>query len=471
MFIRLLPFFASFFLQPGLFGQADTIAKPPNIILIVADDLGAGDLGCYGQSKITTPNIDALAKTGMRFTQFYAGTSVCAPSRAALMTGLHTGHTAIRGNREIQPEGQWPLPQNSTTIAEILKQAGYVTGDFGKWGLGAVGSTGDPLKQGFDTFFGYNCQRQSHNYYPDHLWDQDQRINYPENKPDNFKDYAPDIIHKKALSFINDNKQKPFFLYLSYTLPHAALQLPDDSLFSHYKKLFNESPVPVKLPWSGEGYAPQAYPHAAYAAMVTRLDNYVGQIINDIKVKGLDKNTVIIFTSDNGPHKEGGNDPDFFNSNMGLRGYKRDLYEGGIRVPMIVNWPGKVKAGTKSDHIGAFWDLMPTFAEICNRKPEYTDGISFLPELLSRKQNIHESLYWEFHESGGRQAVRMDQWKGIRQNIISDPNAPIELYDLKNDPEEKKDLSKKYKDIVKTMRTVMDQQHVENDDFPLLKKQ
>jgi arylsulfatase A len=453
------------------YSQGTTDKRLPNIVLIVADDLGYGDVGCYGQKKIKTPNIDALAANGMKFTQFYAGTSVCAPSRASLLTGLHTGHTAVRGNRELKPEGQFPLPSNAFTIAELLKKSGYVTGDFGKWGLGPVGSTGDPLNQGFDQFFGYNCQRQSHNYYPDHLWDQDKQVKYDGNTTNNFQVYAPEAIQKKALEFIAGNAAKPFFLYLSYTLPHAALQIKDTALFTEYKMAFNEQPVAVKTPWTGEGYAPQPYPRAAYATMVSTLDRYVGEVISELKNRGLDQNTIIIFTSDNGPHREGGNDPDFFNSNAGLRGYKRALYEGGIRSPLIVSWLPTIKKGSTSQHIGAFWDLMPTFAGITNYKlKEYTDGVSFLPELQGKKQPAHEFLYWEFHEEGGRQAIRMDQWKGVRQGVLNDPNSPIELFDLKKDPGEKSDLAKRFPEIIKSMRIVMDQQHVENDNFPLTKK-
>ncbi|MBC7826559.1 MAG: arylsulfatase [Chitinophagaceae bacterium] len=460
-----------FFPCKSVYSQDGKATPLPNIVLIVTDDLGTGDLGCYGQVKIKTPNIDALASEGMKFMQFYAGTSVCAPSRASLLTGLHTGHTAVRGNRELKPEGQFPLPSNAFTIAEMLKKSGYVTGDFGKWGLGPVGSTGDPLNQGFDRFFGYNCQRQSHNYYPDHLWNQDQQVKFPGNTISSFHVYAPDTIQRKALSFISDNAAKPFFLYLSYTLPHAALQVKDEVLFERYKAEFNEQPVAIKTPWNGQGYSPQAYPHAAYATMVTTLDRYVGEVVNELKIKGLDQNTIIIFTSDNGPHREGGNDPDYFNSNMSLRGYKRDLYEGGIRTPMLVSWPSKIKKESKSQYAGAFWDLMPTFAEIIGYKlNEYTDGISFLPELLAKKQPIHEFLYWEFHEAGGIQALRMDQWKGVKQNVLNEPNSPIQLYDLKNDPGEKYNLAKKFPEIVKSMRVVMEQQHVENDEFPLTKK-
>jgi arylsulfatase A len=451
-------------------GYAQQNLRPPNIVLIVADDLGIGDLGCYGQKLIKTPHLDRLAKNGKRFTQFYAGTSVCAPSRASLMTGLHTGHTAIRGNREIQPEGQWPLPAASVTIAAILKRNGYTTGSFGKWGLGPVGSAGDPLNQGFDFFFGYNCQRQSHNYYPPHLWKQQQKLLYPSNTVKSQTDYAPAIIQQEALGFIKQHTTKPFFLYLSYTLPHAALQTPDDSLFNIYKQMIKEQPAPINK-WNGTGYQPQAYPKAAYATMVARLDQYVGQVMETLREQGIDQNTLVIFTSDNGPHKEGGNDPDYFNSNGQFRGYKRDLYEGGIRVPMIVSWPGKTKAGSISRHVAAFWDFLPTLAEIAGDSSDiYTDGISFVPELRQRRQQPHEFLYWEFHEGGGRQAVRMDQWKAVRLNIIENEYAPIALYDLRNDPGETKDLSRRFPNIVARMRAVMQHQHIEQEEFPLLKQ-
>ena len=435
----------------------------PNIIFILADDMGYGDLGCYGQQLIETPNLDAMAKQGMRFTQFYAGTSVCAPSRSSLLTGQHTGHTPIRGNKGVKPEGQWPIPDSAITIAEVLKKAGYTTGDFGKWGLGAVASSGDPIKQGFDFFYGYNCQSLAHDYYPDHLWENDRRVDFSEHNT-----YAAELIQQKALQFIDQQKNKPFFLYLSYTLPHAALQVPDDSLFEKYKRKFNEQPVPVKTA-DANGYAGQAYPRAAYAAMVSRLDVYVGQIIQQLKQLGIDKNTLVIFTSDNGPHKEGGNDPSYFNSNGSLRGIKRDLYEGGIREPMIAYWPGKVKAGSTSNFAGAFWDFMPTFTELANTaSPNNIDGISIVPVLLSQKnQPSHEWLYWEFHEQGGKQAVRMDKWKGVRLNVIKEADGPIELYDLQTDAGEKINVADQHPEIVKAIKKIMQQQHRESADFPL----
>jgi arylsulfatase A-like enzyme len=442
----------------------------PNIVFILADDLGYGDLGCYGQKLIHTPNLDAMAKQGMRFIQFYAGTSVCAPSRSAFITGQHTGHTPVRGNKSVPPEGQWPIPDSAVTVAEVLKKAGYVTGDFGKWGLGPVGSSGDPIKQGFDHFYGYNCQSKAHNYYPDHLWENDRRIDLSSNTPENFAQYSADLIQQKAMQFIDQQAGKPFFLFLSYTLPHAALQTPRDSLFEKYKKQFNEEPRPLRDElWDGKGYAPQEYPRAAYATMVARLDAYVGQVLEKLKQKGIDKNTLVIFSSDNGPHQEGGNDPSYFNSSGGLRGIKRDLYEGGIREPFIAWWPGTIKAGATSNYAGAFWDLMPTFAELAKQPaPAGIDGISIVPALLGQKNApSHRFLYWEFHEQGGKQAVRMGKWKGIKLNVIGQPNAPVELYDLQTDRGEKNNVAAKHPDIVQTIQTIMQQEHRENSDFPL----
>lgn len=460
-------------LQPGITSGQQTGSTPPNIIFILADDLGYGDLGCYGQKLIQTPHLNAMAKQGLRFTQFYAGTAVCAPSRSSLLTGQHTGHTPIRGNKGVEPEGQWPIPDSAVTIAEVLKKAGYATGDFGKWGLGPVTSSGDPIKQGFDSFYGYNCQSLAHNYYPDHLWENDTRINFAANTLYNFADYSADLIHQKALAFISKQKDKPFFLYLSYTLPHAALQVPNDSLFAKYKKLFKEEeqPVPDEM-WNGKGYKPQAYPHAAYAAMVSRLDIYVGQVLQKLRELGIDKNTLVIFSSDNGPHNEGGNDPAFFNSNGSLRGIKRDLYEGGIREPVVAWWPGKIKAGSTSDYTGAFWDFLPTFAELAKQpQPQNIDGISIVPALLGQKNApVHPWLYWEFHEQGGKQAVRMGKWKGVKLNVASNREGPIELYDLQNDVSEKNNIAGKHPDVVQAIRKIMQEQHRESPDFPLFTK-
>ncbi|MBB2151682.1 arylsulfatase [Pedobacter gandavensis] len=461
--------FTALIITLALFSQAQ---QKPNVVFILADDMGYGDLGAYGQRLIETPNIDRLAADGMRFTQFYAGTSVCAPSRASLMTGLHTGHSPIRGNYEINPEGQLPLPDATFTMPEMFKKAGYTTGCFGKWGMGYPGSEGDPVKQGIDQFYGYNCQRQSHNFFPDHLWDNEKRVEL-NNTTTQQKDYAPEMIQKRAMSFMEANQSKPFFMYLSYTLPHAALQLPDGDLsFEYYKKKFNEQPKMIKKEWDGKGYQPQAYPHAAYAAMVTRLDNYVGAVVAKLKALGLDKNTLIVFTSDNGPHREGGNEPEFFNSSGGFKGIKRQLTEGGIREPMIVAWPGKIKNGQVSDHVGAFWDFFPTFAALAGQPaPPQTDGLSILPTLLKKgKQQQHPFLYWEFHEDGGRQAVRMGKWKAIKEQVIRNPNAKIQLYDLSVDPQEISDLSENHPDIVKQALQIMQREHTEHKDFPFISK-
>jgi arylsulfatase A-like enzyme len=445
----------------------------PNIIFILADDLGYGDVGVNGQKLIKTPNIDRLAREGMRFTQFYAGTSVCAPSRSSLMTGQHTGHTYIRGNKEVKPEGQQPIADSVTTVAELLHQAGYATAAFGKWGLGPVGSEGDPNKQGFDRFYGYNCQALAHRYYPDHLWDNGQKIPLVGNENlRQAKEYAPDLIQKQAINFLNarDGKQ-PFFLFLPYILPHAELMAPDDSLLAYYKGKFPEKP------FSGAdygpdaktgGYASQPIPHATFAAMVSRLDIYVGQVMAKLKEKGLDQNTLVIFSSDNGPHIEGGADPQFFNSSGGFRGVKRDLYEGGIREPFFARWPAQIKPGSTSDFIGAFWDLLPTFTELAGAKaPARIDGISFVPTLTGKgTQKPHDFLYWEFHENGGRQAVRQGIWKAVRLQAITNPDGPVELYDLAKDPAEAHNLAAQYPDKAKQLAQLMNQSHRASPLFP-----
>lgn len=452
--------------------DAGMAQRRPNVILIVADDMGYGDLGCYGQQLIRTPHLDSLAEKGILFTDFYSGTSVCAPSRAALMTGMHTGHTPVRGNFEIKPEGQFPMPDSSFTIAELFRSKGYATGGFGKWGLGYPGSEGDPMRQGFDRFYGYNCQRQAHNFFPDHLWSDGNRIELS-NRPDQQTQYAPDLIQEKALDFIDQHRQSPFFLYLAYTLPHAALQLPaGDSAYESYKKAFQERAVAVPQPWNGVGYQPNAYPRAAYAAMVTRVDSHVGEVMKKLHQLGIDRNTLVLFTSDNGPHREGGHDPSYFNSSGGFRGIKRQLHEGGMRVPMIAYWPDRIRKGRRSDHPGASWDLLPTFASMLAAKaPAGIDGISLLPLLTGNgKQEQHEFLYWEFHEDGGRQAVRMGKWKGVRQQAMKIADAPIELYDLSNDPAESRDISASQPEVVARIRKVMQTQHIENKDFPFTKK-
>lgn len=444
----------------------------PNIVFILADDLGYGDLGCYGQDKIKTPHIDGLAEGGMQFMQFYAGTTVCAPSRSSLLTGQHTGHTFIRGNKEIEPEGQFPLADSVQTFAQLLQQAGYRTGAFGKWGLGMVGTSGAPDQKGFDRFFGYNCQRQSHRYYPTHLWDNDHKVVLEGNELLHKTVYAPQMIQEKALAFIDENKDEPFFLFVPVVLPHAELQGPKDSHYQQYRGRFEERPHKGQDYGQGAsigGYASIDDPRATFAAMVSRLDGYVGEILAKLEALGLTENTVVIFSSDNGPHKEGGADPDFFNSNGGLRGYKRDLYEGGIRVPFVVRWPGEVLAGSHTDFNGAFWDIMPTLVDIAGlNRPHYTDGLSFLPTLLGKagQQAQHPYLYWEFHEAGGRQAVRSGKWKAVRLNVLTD-HAITELYDLEKDPGETVDIATEYPDIVTRMEMYMDEAHQESAVFPL----
>ena len=456
----------------GLLPLALHAQKRPNIVFILADDLGYGDLGVYGQEHIRTPHLDRLAAEGMRVTQVYAGNTVCAPSRAALLTGQHTGHKYIRGNKEIQPEGQEPLADSVQTFARLLQQAGYVTGAFGKWGLGMVGSTGDPNSKGFDEFFGYNCQRQSHRYYPTHLWHNSERVILDGNDLSQKVHYAPAIIHHKTLAFIENHKDTSFFLFIPTVLPHAELQGPDDEYYRQYENAFDETPHRGN-DYGGEatvaGYASVARPRATFAAMVSRMDAYVGQVLDKLDELGLTDHTLVIFSSDNGPHQEGGADPDFFNSAGGFRGVKRDVYEGGIRTPFIVRWPNHIAAGSVSDHIGAFWDIMPTLVELTGApQPRYTDGISFLPTILgSGEQQQHAYLYWEFHEGGGRQAVRRGKWKGIRLDTKANPDARLALYDLQADPSETTDVASEYPEIADQLTQLMSDAHQESVVFPL----
>lgn len=433
---------------------------PMNVIYILADDLGYGDIGCYGQQKIKTPNIDRMAQEGMLFTQHYAGCTVSAPSRCSLMTGLHTGHSQIRGNMEIKPEGQQPMAADTYTLGKLMKSAGYTTGIFGKWGLGYPGSSSVPSNMGFDEFFGYNCQRQAHSYYPDHLWHNNDTVFLHENDNEGRLVYSQDLIHEQALKFIRDNQDKPFYAMLTYTLPHAELNLPHDSIYRMYENAFEEVPYDGKM-----GYHPSEKPYASFAAMVSRLDKYVGDVMAELKELGLDKNTIVIFTSDNGPHREGGANPDYFLSYGPLKGVKRDVYEGGIRVPMVAWCPDKIKAGVKNDHISAFWDVMPTLAELTGvALPETGDGISFLPTLFSKDgQKQHEYLYWEFHELNGREALRSGNWKLIRQPIVGE--TILELYDLSSDIHEDNNLAQQNPEKVKELEVLMDGARTESPLF------
>ena len=443
--------------------NSDSPPGKPNIIFILADDLGYGDLGCYGQREIHTPNLDRLAAEGIRFSDHYAGSTVCAPSRCCLMTGLHTGHAYIRGNREVSPMGQEPLPTGTLTVAGLLKQAGYRTAAIGKWGLGGPGSTGIPDSQGFDYFFGYLCQRHAHNYYPEFLFRDSERVTLPGNimpepkNPDGSgvaekkTTYPPDLFTAEALSFIERNRGRPFFLYLPFTIPHANDEAGGQGL-----------EVPSDEPYSGKDWPQQ---EKNYAAMVTRLDRDTGRIVTLVKKLGLDENTLVIFSSDNGPHREGGNDPDFFDSHGPLRGIKRDLYEGGIRVPLIARWPGMIEAGEVSRHTSAFWDFLPTAAEIAGVEvPTALDGISYLPTLSGGKQREHDFLYWEFHEGGAsKRAVRMGRWKAVRLR----PSAPLELYDLSLDPGEKNNIAADYPEIAEKIEDYLTVARSESKLWPL----
>lgn len=437
------------------FASSLSAAKPPNIVFILADDLGYGEVGCYGQKLIQTPNIDRLAKEGMRFTQFYAGCHVCAPSRSTLMTGLHTGHTPVRNNG-----GYRYLYAEDVTIPEVLKQAGYATGGFGKWGLGTEGSPGAPWKQGFDEFLGYLHQVHAHFYYAYWLWTNDVRYFLPENEGRKQVRYTHDEIHQHALEFIRQQKGGLFFCYVPYTLPHVELVVPEDSM-KPYRGKWKETPLPDPRP----GYIGAEEPYATFAGMVSRLDRSVGEVLALLKELKLQENTVVIFSSDNGPQ---GNQwqrvADFFHGAGPLRGYKGGFYEGGIRVPLIVRWPGRVRADTRSDHVCAFWDLLPTLAEIAGvPPPRGLDGISFLPTLLGREQQSHEYLYWEMGPGKARtMAVRMGDWKAVRAK----PGGPIELYNLKDDLAETKDLAAEHPEIIAKAKHIAETAHTTERDYP-----
>lgn len=454
----------------GLLLGVAALAEKPNLVYILADDLGIGDLSCLGQKRFTTPNLDTLAAGGRLFTQHYSGSTVCAPSRSALMTGQHTGHTFVRGNKEIQPEGQHPIPTSVELLPAMLKKAGYVSGAFGKWGLGYPGSEGDPMNKGFDVFFGYNCQRLGHHYYPRHLWDNHRKLALAANAGRGKGVFAPDLIQERTLQFLEDNKDRPFFCFVPSIIPHAELAAPEP----YMKRFRGAYPEPTPFEGVDDGpeyrlgpYESQAEPRTAFAAMVTLLDDQVGEIVAKLKALGIADRTLVIFTSDNGAHQEGGADPDFFDSNGPFRGHKRDLYEGGIRVPMIAYWPGTISAGSTSDHVSAFWDIVPTFAELAGLPaPPNSDGISMVPSLLGQgDQPTHPYLYWEFHERGGRIAVRMGHWKGVRYDVLKNPDRPMELYNLATDPGEQTDQAAAFPAVVKTIADIMEQARTRSDIF------
>jgi len=469
--------------------------KKPNIIYILADDLGYGDLGCYGQDLIETPNIDQLASTGMKFTQHYSGSAVCAPSRCVLLTGMHTGHAYIRGNDEWRDrgevwdyramiadsvlEGQRPLPRGTLTIGKLLQTQGYKTGMIGKWGLGAPHTASIPTGQGFDFFCGYNCQRQAHTYYPVHLYKNENRIYLgndtiaPHTKLEEGADpldmasyqnytlstYAPDVMFSEMIQFIDQNREKPFFFYWASPIPHVALQAPQRWVDYYTEKFGEESPY-----LGDKGYFPHPTPHAAYAAMVSYLDERIGELVDYLKKEGLYDNTLIIFSSDNGPTYNGGTDSLWFDSGgpfKSERGWSKGfLHEGGIRVPMIASWPGRIDPGSTSDHISAFWDLLPTFCEVAGAEiPDQVDGISFFSELMGAEdQEEHPYLYWEFPESGGQQAVRMGPWKAIRKEIKKG-NLVLELYNLDEDIQEQHNVASDFPDLIKEIMEIMKIEH------------
>ncbi|GAA6186224.1 arylsulfatase [Aliiglaciecola sp. NS0011-25] len=464
--------------------KANRVDSRPNVIYILADDLGYGDVGAFGQTKIKTPNIDALASQGMKLTQHYAGSTVCAPSRASLVTGKHPGNVQIRGNfafgsfLDEEEWGQLPLRPGTETIGTLMQKAGYKTALIGKWGLGGPGSQGTPNKQGFEHFFGYLDQKQAHNHYPTHLWLNEEKFplnnaylhshqklpkHLDANDENSYlaykrEDYAQQRLADDAVAYIENNKNKPFFLYLSFAAPHAALQAPDEEVaaYEHFEETPNVG--------GGQQYIPVYKPRATRAAMISHMDKSIGRVIDKLKALDLANDTLIIFTSDNGPSWEGGADLAFFNSNGSLRGFKRDLYEGGIKMPTVAWWPGKVKANTSSDHVSAFWDIMPTLADIADvATPKGIDGISMLPTLLSQgKQAKHQHLYWEFHNNSGghAQAIRLDdeqgQWKAVRRYTKSHrDNPPIELYNLATDQAEQVDLAKEYPAKVSQMKQLM----------------
>ena len=473
----------------------------PNIIFILCDDMGYGDLGCYGQPFIRTPHIDAMASEGIRFTQAYAGSPVSAPSRASFMTGQHSGHCEVRGNKEYWGNspiimygnnkeysvvGQHPYDPDHIILPEIMKDNGYTTGMFGKWAGGYEGSCSTPDKRGIDEYYGYICQFQAHLYYPNFLNRYskalgdtgvvrvivDENIKYPMYGPDYQKrpQYSADMIHEKAMEWLdNQDGKQPFFGVFTYTLPHAELVQPEDSLLNEYKAKFD--PDKVFKGSEGSRYNAITHTHAQFAAMITRLDYYVGEVLKKLKKKGLDENTLVIFSSDNGPHEEGGADPTFFGRDGKLRGLKRQCHEGGIRIPFIARWPGRVPAGEVNDHICAFYDLMPTFCDVAGiknyekkyrnkeKEVDYFDGISFAPTLLGKKkQKQHDFLYWEFNETN-QIAVRMGDWK-----LIVKKGKPS-LYNLKTDIHEDNDIALQHPEIVEKMKAIIFEQHTPNQHF------
>jgi arylsulfatase A len=440
--------------------QTAPSAPRPNIVIVQADDLGYGDLSAYGQAQFQTPALDRLAAAGIRFTQYYAGSTVCAPSRAALMTGLHTGHTWIRGNGEI------PLREEDVTVAMALRDAGYRTAVIGKWGLGRPGTTGQPDRKGFDYAFGFLDHRHAHRQFTDHLYRNGEPV-----ATDVEHDYVNDLFTREASAFIERADPRPFFLYLNYTVPHAELRVPDDSL-APMRGRFPETPyvnaaADAKVTGPDDtslGYRSQPTPKAAFVAMIVRMDRDIGRLRDLVRARGLDRRTLFMFISDNGPHQEGGAEPAFFKSSGGLRGIKRDLYEGGIRVPMIASWPGTVPRGKVSAHPWAHWDLFPTLAEVAGAKvPARLDGMSMARALRGQSQPTHDAFYWEFHERGFQQAVRMGRWKAVR--LAKD--ADLELYDLMDDPGEQRNVRGSHPDVIRKIDTYLKTARTVSERWPI----
>lgn len=429
-------------------GAAEAAARP-NIIFILADDLGYGDLGCYGQQRIKTPNLDRLAAEGIRFTQAYSGATVCAPSRCCLMTGKHGGHATVRGNK--RPEVG--LRPDEATLPALLKKAGYRTALSGKWGLGGPSTRSMPNQRGFDEFFGYLDQLHAHNSYPEHLWQNEEEVFLTENWFNRRKKFAPDLFTEKALEFVKRRESRPFFLYLAYTVPHA-----DNELGAFQG---NGIEVPGDEPYSNENW-PQV--ERNFAALVTRMDRDIGTLLAALGDGGIDRNTLIVFSSDNGPHREGGHDPDYFSSRGPLRGIKRDLYEGGIRMPFLTRWTGRIRGGQVSGQVLAFWDILPSLCELAGvPRPASLDGISVLPALLGERRVEHPPLYWEFHERGFSQAVRFGDWKAVRNN----PQKPIELYALETDIGEKNDVAAGNAPAAQKAAELMKSLRVDSPEFPV----
>lgn len=449
---RLLTLAPALVLALALLSPSPAAAAPPNIIYILLDDAGYGDLSLYGQEHFQTPQMDRIGLEGIKFTQHYSGSTVCAPTRSSLITGLHTGRTPIRGNREVRPVGQAPLPADAPNFVKLLQENGYATGAFGKWGLGIPGSTGAPTSQGFDRFYGYICQRNAHTYYPTWLFDNDEQIEL------DGETYSQDLIMEQALAFIREHHEQPFFCYLPMLIPHAAMQVPEA-----YAAPFREQFAEFEDVIGSYAGTEIRNPAAKFAGMMTRQDKDVGRVMELLVELGIDDNTVVMLSSDNGPHREGGHMPEFFNSAGGLRGFKRALYEGGIRVPMVVRWPGVIEPGRVTAHISAQWDLFPTVCEIAGIEiPAGQDGISFLPTLTGRidQQRQHDYLYWEFHEQRGRRAVRFGPWKAVQQDLVEGPDTPVELYNLDQDRAEEHDLAADHPELVERARQMFDEAHV-----------